>query len=247
LPLSTARPLPFRCGGRGTRYGREADVYLRKVTLILMISMVASFSIRTLGTISPQLFTISRIIKTTGLMNAFFVLSHLLFWLVFYKHYISIEKATLKKKCLFAIIGSFSVAAIYLKNLLPVFGINIHFPQVLMNPYVDALVPIMGSAFHLIFFAAYRTSLAPDEKGALNKPVLSIIIGITIFIGLHLIVLLNFLTTGRFQWLEHMPRVVAVGTVPLMLGAAFSILFFYYRFYCFLDSGVRRKDNHWDF
>jgi len=166
LPLSTARPLPFRCGGRGTRYGREADVYLRKVTLILMISMVASFSIRTLGTISPQLFTTSRIIKATGLMNAFFVLSHLLFWLVFYKHYISIEKATLKKKCLLAIIGSFSVATIYLKNLLPVFGINIHFPQVLMNPYVDALVPLMGSAFHLIFFAAYRTSLARRKRCA---------------------------------------------------------------------------------
>ena len=221
-------------------------MYLRKITLILMISMVASFSIRTLGTIAPHLFTNSPIIKATGLMNAFFMLSHLLFWLVFYKHYISTEKATLKKTCLLAIIGSFSVGAIYMKNLAPVFGINIHLPLFLMNPYVDALVPLLSSAFHLIFFAAYRKSLAPDEKAELNKPVLSIIIGITIFIGLHLIVLLNFLATGRFQWLEHMPRVVAVGTVPLMIGAALTILFFYYRFYWFLDSGSRRKNNHWD-
>ena len=115
-----------------------------------------------------------------------------------------------------------------------------------MNPYVDAVVPLFSSAFHLIFFVAFKNSLAADEKLALNKPVLSIMIGITIFIGLHLIVLLNFLATGRFQWLEHMPRVVAVGTVPLVIGAAFSTLFFYYRFYCFLDSGFRRKDNHWD-
>jgi hypothetical protein len=239
-------PLPFRCDGRGTRHLQEADVYLRKITLILMISMVASFSIRTLGTVSPRLITNNHIIKATCLMNAFFILSHLLFWLVFYRDYISTQKATLKRTCLIAVIGSLAVTAIYMKKIPFVFGINIPLPLFLKNPYIDAVVPLISPAFHLIFFMAFRNSLAPDEKLALNKPVLSINIGIIIFIGLHLIVLINFLATGRLQWLEHMPRVVAVGTVPLIIGAAFSILFFYYRFYCFLDSGFRRKDNHWN-
>jgi len=212
-----------------------------------MISLMASFSIRTLGTIYPLVFKSTLIAKTTILVNTFFIMCHLLFWLVFYREYISSGKATLKQACFLAMIGSFAVSVVYLKKLPFVFDTNINLPLFLMNPYVDAVVPLFSSAFHLIFFVAFKNALAANEKIALNKPVLSIIIGITIFIGLQLIVLLNFLATGRFQWLEHMPRVVAVGTVPLMIGAAFSILFFYYRFYCFLDSGDRRKDNHWDF
>lgn len=211
-----------------------------------MISLIASFSIRALGTIYPQIFKSTLIVKTTILVNTLFILSHLLFWLIFYREYISTEKASLKKICILAIIGSFAVSSVYLKRLPVVFSVDIHFPLFLINPYVDAVVPLISTALHLLFFVAFKKSLTFDENFRLKKPVLSIIIGITIFIGLHLIVLLNFLATGRFQWLEHMPRVAAVGTVPLMIGAAFSILFFYYRFYCFLDSGSRWKDNHRD-
>ena len=51
-----------------------------------------------------------------------------------------------------------------------------------------------------------------------------------------MIVIFNFLTTNKFEWLINMPRIVAVGTVPLITIAVFLILFFYYRFYFFVDS-----------
>ena len=75
-----------------------------------------------------------------------------------------------------------------------------------------------------------------DEKPSLNMPILSIIVGNSIFICLHMIVLFNFFAVQRFEWLEHMSRAVAVNTVPLIVLAVCFMLYFYYQFYCFLDS-----------
>lgn len=214
-------------------------MYLRKITLIVIIGIIASFSIRTFGTVFPQIFKNVLIVKATILINALFILSYLFFWLVFYREYISVNKTTLKKTCIFAIAGSFAVAVIYMKKLPFVFGMNIHFPLFLMNPYFDALVPLMSSVFHLIFFVSFRKSLEIGEKPRLSKPILSIITGISIYFFLHLIVLINFIATHRFEWLEHMQRTVAVGTVPLIIIAVFLILTFYYKFYYFLDSDYK--------
>lgn len=53
---------------------------------------------------------------------------------------------------------------------------------------------------------------------------------------LHLIDLINFLQSQRFNWLEHMPRKIALGTSPFVALAAILILHFYIRFYQFLLS-----------
>ena len=77
----------------------------------------------------------------------------------------------------------------------------------------------------------------------LSKPILSIIVGTSFFLFFHLVVLVNFITTNKLEWLEHMPRVVVVGTVPLIIIAVFLILVFYYRFYYFLDSGYKTRNG----
>jgi hypothetical protein len=106
-----------------------------------------------------------------------------------------------------------------------------------MNPYFDALIPLIGSVFHLVFFVAFKKALEIDEVKNLSRPILSIIIGNSIYIFLHLIVLFNFISTDRFEWLEHMPRAVAVGTAPIIILAVCFMLYFYYQFYRYLASG----------
>ncbi len=139
-----------------------------------------------------------------------------------------------------AIIGSFAVSIIYMKKLPFVFGMSVQFPF-FMNPYFDAVVPLISSIFHLGFFIAFKKSFVHNEKIELGIPVSAMIIGISIFISLHFIVLFNFIATKRFEWLEHMARGFAIGTVPLIIIAACSMSFFYYRFYKFLDSGYSRR------
>ena len=211
-------------------------MFLRKVTLILIITIIASFSIRTFGTLFPQIFKNIHIVQATILTNSIFILSHLIFWLSFYREYISEKKPTLKKICILAILGSFAVSAVYLKKLPFVFGLNMHIPLFLMSPYYDAIVPLISSAIHFAFFVSFKKSLEIEESPSLGRPISSIIVGIGIFICLHLIVLLNFILRDRFEWLEHMPRVIAVGTVPLIVLAVCFMLYFYYQFYRYLNS-----------
>jgi hypothetical protein len=215
---------------------------LKKITLIVIIAIISSFSIRTFGTVFPQIFNNIHMVKGTILVNTFFILSHLLFWLLFYRDYASLKGAVLKKTCLLPVIGSFAVSLLYLKKLPFVFDMEIAFPLFLLNPYVDAFVPAVSSIFGLIFFLVFKNSLESEEERMLEKPLLSMIGGISIFLVLHLIVLVNFITTNTFEWLEHMPRTVAVGTVPLIVIAVFLMLHFYSRFYCFLDS-VQSKNR----
>jgi len=211
-------------------------MYLRKVTFILIFSIIASFSIKTIGTVFPQVFINVFVVKATILINAVFILSHLFFWLFFYKEYISIKKTSLKKKCVVAIIGSFAVSMIYMKKFPFVFGLQVQLPLFFLNPYYDALVPIISSVIHLIFFIALAKNLDKNEMPRLRSPIRSIIIGNSIYICLHLIVSINFIATHRFEWIKHMSRVVAVATVPVILSAVLFMLYFYYQFYRFLDS-----------
>jgi len=211
-------------------------MYLRKVILILIVSIIASFSIRTFGTVFPQVFINVFVVKATILINTVFILSHLMFWLFFYREYISVKKTSLKKICVVAIIGSFAVSMIYMKQIPFVFGLKVHLPLFFLNPYYDSLVPIISSVLHLIFFIALAKNLDKTEMPRLRIPIRSIIIGNSIYICLHLIVLINFIATHRFEWLEHMSRVVAVATVPVIISAVLFMLYFYYQFYRFLDS-----------
>lgn len=205
------------------------------MTLVVIIGIITSFSIRTSGTIFPRIFSNIYMVKGTVLINAFFILAHLLFWLLFYKEYVSTKGTILKRTCILAIIGSFAVSFLYIKNLPFAFDVQVNFPSFLMNPYIEVFVPLIGSVFHLIFFVVFSKSLDLEEKAILSKPILSITIGISIFLLFHLMVLFNFISRNRLEWLDHMPRAVAVGTVPFLIMAVILILTFYYRFYYFLD------------
>ncbi len=210
-------------------------MYLKKMTLILIIGIICSFSVRAFGTVFPQMFENVYMVKGTILVHFFFIMSHLFFWVFFYKEYASTKTTVLKKACLLVIIGSTAVAVLYIKYIPFVFDMKVLFPLFLMSPYVDTLVPFVSTIFQLIFFVAFKNVTESKEREVLHKPIVAIIVGISIFLSFHLIVMLNFLSANQFEWLEHMPRMVAAGTVPLLIAAVFLILYFYYRFYCFLD------------
>jgi hypothetical protein len=226
-----------------SRILKENKMYLKKITRILIIAIIVSFSIRTFGTVFPQVFQNMYMVKTTILINTIFIISHLLFWLVFYKEYAYSRSPLFKKACTLAIIGSVAVSILYIKKLPFVFNAQATFPLLLMSPYVDAFTPLICSVFHLIFFVVFKKSLEAREKEVLRKPILSIIFGISFFICFHMIVLFNFLTTHTFKWIEHMPRLIAVGTTPMFIIAVLLMLAFYYKFYLFLDSNNKMRDT----
>ena len=215
---------------------------LKRITYILIVSFVASFLIRITGTLSPSIFQNVWVVKLTIVTNTFFILVHVIFFISFLGSYAPGREKLLKTGSILAIIGSCLVAFIYLKNFCLVFDLDV-IPLSLRNYYCDAIFPLASSILHLIFFSIFKKVQSQEEYGILNRPLSSAIIGVGIFTALHLVVLVNFLMHRKFNWLEHMPRPVAIGTVPLIVVAAIFILYFYLKFYQYLNVYSKKSSD----
>ncbi len=209
---------------------------LKKATLIVAIGILLSFSIRIFGTLFTEIFKYAFVVKTTIIFNTFFIFFQVLFWLLFFFEYASTKKQNFKNACIGVIAASVSISLIYLKNFILAFNIDYRLPFFLYSPWYDALVPLISSIIHLHFFIAFKKSISGEERKKLNGALVSVISGTSVFLILHSIVLINFLISSELQWLEHMPRIIAVGTVPLLFIAVLLILNFYKRFFQYLNS-----------
>jgi hypothetical protein len=207
---------------------------IKKITYILIVSLIASFFVRITGTLFPVIFQNLYIVKLAIVINTFFIIVHLLFFICFLRSYATNREQSLKIVSFLSIIGSIAVAFIYVKNFCLVFKLDI-FPLFLMNYTFDAIIPLASSLIHLLFFYTFKKVQTQAEYKMLDRPIVSAIIGIGIFIVLDLIVLVNYLKSHKFAWLEHMHRMVAVGTLPFIALAAVLILYFYYKFYQFVS------------
>jgi hypothetical protein len=213
---------------------------LKRITYILIVSFVASFLIRTIGTLFPFVFQNVWVVKLAMVTNTFFILVHLLFFIFFLRSYALDREKSLKTGSFLAIIGSFLVAFLYLKTFCLVFGLDV-IPLSLQNHYYDAIIPLASSFLQLLFFCNFKKVQSQEEYRVLNRPLSSAIIGIGIFIALHLVVLINFLMFREFNWLENMARPVAVGTVPLIVASVILILHFYLKFYQYLTLNSKNQ------
>jgi len=215
---------------------------LGKITYVLIISLIASFLIRATGTLFPSIFQNVYVAKAAILTNTCFMIVHTLFYIGFSKYYAVGREQILQAGSLLAVIGSLLVVFLYFKNFCRVFDIDV-IPLSLQNHYFDAAIPMVSSLFHLFFFCIFKSVQSHKEYRMLNRPISSGIIGGGIFLTLHSIVLINLLTVQKFNWLEHMHRSVAVGTVPLIVIAVLLILHFYVKFYQFLHLHGNKVAN----
>ncbi len=207
---------------------------IKKITYILIVSFIASLFVRITGTLFPVIFQNGYVVKLAFVINTSFIIAQLLFFIYFLRSYAKNRKQSLKIVSFLSIIGSIAVAFIYVKNFCLVFKFDI-FPLFLMNYTLDAIIPLAGSLIHLLFFCTFKKVQTQEEYKILDRPIVSAIIGIGIFTVLHMIVLVIFLKFHKFAWLEHMHRIVAVGTLPFIALAAILILYFYYNFYQFVS------------
>ena len=60
---------------------------LRKITFLLIVSFIASFFMRTIGTLFPLIFQNVYAVKVTIVVNTFFIVMHFLFYVSFLREY----------------------------------------------------------------------------------------------------------------------------------------------------------------
>jgi Na+/phosphate symporter len=93
----------------------------------------------------------------------------------------------------------------------------------------------VSSILLLLFFGIYRFVLTDDEKIKLNRPILSAIIGVSIFLVLHLTVVINLIGYEAFGRSRQIPELVSAFKLLFIVVAAILILIFYFNFYNFLN------------
>jgi hypothetical protein len=164
----------------------------------------------------------------------------LIFFLSFYESYTHKEQQTLRRACFLAIIGSLAVLFLHLKILFLVFEHHI-FPLFLMHHHIDAILPLVSSITAILFFMVFQKEMHQGERKRLGRATRSAVIGFSVSAILQITVLINYLSSGEFRWLEHFSREVAIGTIPVMAFAILAVLYFFLSFYRFVEVSVREK------
>ncbi len=208
---------------------------LYRITYILIVGLVASFSIRVIGTLFPVIFQDSYVVKLSIIIHAFSMLMQVLFFIYFLSSFAKNRELPLKVVSFLAILGSFAVSLIYIKNIGIVFDVEI-LQRFLINKYLTASTPVVSSIFHLLFFIVYKNVLTDDEQINLDRPILAAIIGVGAFLFLHLVVFLKLIKLPFFNWFDQISRFAAVWTLPLMALASVLMLYFYISFYRYITS-----------
>lgn len=213
---------------------------LKWATLLAITGFVCSFLIRTVGTLLPHIFKNIHIAQMAIGIHLFASFALVIFFLSFYEHYTQKKQQILRRACFLAIIGSLAALFLHIKILFLVFGQHI-FPLFLMHHHIDAILPLVSSITVILFFMIFQKEMRHGERKRLGKATRSAVIGFSVFAILQTTVLINYLSSSEFRWLEHFPRKVAIGTIPVMAFAILAVLYFFLSFYRFVEVSVWEK------
>jgi len=213
---------------------------LKWATLLAIIGIVCSFLIRTAGTLLPHIFKNIHIVRMTIGSHLFASFTLVIFFVSFYESYTQKEQQTLRRACFLAIIGSLAALFLHIKILFLVFEQHI-FPLFLMHHHIDVILPLVSSITVILFFVIFQKEMRHGERKRLGKATRSAVIGFSVFAILQTTVLINYLSSGEFRWLQHFSRKVSIGTIPVMAFAILAVLYFFLSFYRFVEVSVWKK------
>jgi len=216
---------------------------LKRVTLLVIIGIVSSFFVRTMGTFLPFIFKNIYIVWMGIGVHLFAGLTIVVFFLLFYEHFIQAEQRALQKACILAIFGSLGALFLHIKGLSLVLEKDI-FPLFFMQHHIDAILPLVSSLTVLFFFIIFRKEMGRDVRIRLDKATRLAIMGSSIIALLHAIVLINYLHSGEFRWLAYFSRKAAIGFTPILAFAMISVLYFFLSFYRFVEVAVGKSRKH---
>lgn len=212
-------------------------MHLKKASLLTIIGISCSFTVRTVGTLFPQIFRNLLIVQVSVVVHFISTLALVYFFLSFYRVYLQEEQRTLKRAAMWSIVGSCASLLLHIKSAFIVFGVNV-LPLFFMHHHIDAIVPLVSSTAVLIFFIIYHSEMLHQERARLGKSTKSAIIGFSLYVSLHTIVLLNYLYSRKFSWLSQFSKDIALGTLIILAFAFIAVLYFFLTFYRFADAYI---------
>jgi len=212
---------------------KEADMNLKKATLLAIIAICYEFALRTVGTAFPFAFRNLTVAQVTNIISFLASLGILLFFIYFYKDYVQKEETGLKNASVFAIIGSGLMSLLLFKGLIPLFNPN-SFGYLLRPHFIEPTIPWVSSILILIFFIVFNKLTIQKEEVRLRNATLSGVLGSLIGVLLRTFTLIFYLFSSEISWFFDLPKkmhLVFIIFLPITLVGFVLMLFFFLVFY----------------
>jgi len=198
---------------------------LKRVTLLTIIGIFYSFALRTIGTLLPDIFKNRLIVQFTGIFSILARLTVVFFFIYFFKAYVQKDQIKLQKASIIAIIGASVGLLGEIKKLLPVFNVYI-FP----SRHIQAIIPLLNSAFILIFFIVFYNELLQEKQQRLKEATLLAVIGTSILTVSQFFGLSNYFYLSKFVS-SNLSSKIGILFIPLFLFSFVTVLYFFLSFY----------------
>ena len=205
--------------------GDGTVISLKNAALAALVTMCATFVLRTAGTLSPTLFTDLAMARIAMVVRLSESTALVLFFVIFLRNYVRGERGPLREATLWAIVGTVVALLPTVKHLLHQLHV---YPveSLIWSDHLEPLAPLLGSIAMLGFFIVLRRELDEDWRRDLSSDVRPgagaaereqhgprlvrattwAAIGSGVFVLLNSIVLVNYFASGEQRWLAESTR-----------------------------------------
>lgn len=208
-----------------------ANRRLKYATIGALIGVTYIFVMRTISTILPGLFrnlTIVQIITITSLIASIVIL---LFFIIFYGHYVQKEQVRLAGATLLSILGRCGMLLLHIKTLLRLFSIYVLTSFVYTYHFLDRFLPWISSLFTFVFFYIFYRELASSSNTQLRSATLLAAIGALVITLMQTFFMLHYLFARNVIALTEIPQVVSIVLYVVLVLNFCAMLFFFISFY----------------
>jgi len=203
---------------------------LQKATLLAIIGLCYTFTLRTIGTLKPELFTDLLTAQVVGITLFLAGLTGVVFFAYFLKDYVGKEETILKRGSILALVGYSLMLLLLLKGLLPILGEHT-FRNLAGLFFIEPIVPWVSSILILIFFVIFYKETFRIGSSLLRKATLLAIFGSLVGFLLQTLALFYYIGSGSVRWLSDFPRMMQTLLLPFSAFSFLAILYFFSSFY----------------
>ncbi|UCB53192.1 MAG: hypothetical protein JSV10_03695 [Candidatus Zixiibacteriota bacterium] len=208
---------------------------LRKATLLAIIAICYTFTLRAAWTFFPDFFrilTVAQVAQITALLAG---LAMVLFFVSLLAKYVEKDQTGLRRATVLALAGSAAMLLVRVKGLLLVVFDAWVSPELLWflqtSRFLGAVVPWASSILILLFFVAFYKETLRDDKMKLRGASLLAVIGSLVGTLMLTFVLFNYLYFRELMFFVDLPRMLAIMLSPLFAFSFIAVLYFFSSFY----------------
>lgn len=215
---------------------RMAHRNLKFAAIAALIGVSYIFIIRTISTILPGLFTHLSIAQANTVAFLIASLVILLFFIVFYGHYVQKDQVKLAGATLLAILGQCGTLVLRIKTLFRVFNIYLLTSFVYSYHFLDRFVPWVSSLFIFVFFYIFYRELEHSNKQQLKNATILAALGSFVILLMQTFFMFHYFFTRGVIPIANIPPTIGIIFYIMVILNFCAMLYFFISFYRSIDT-----------